>query len=624
MSLTTEMQQKIFESLNDGYGQVKFFQDSVVILDNDKSDWDNAIFKLDSELFGEIQIVNNAINDVNDLYSSRLSGVSSCRTDLFWMVLKQTAGSPPDFNLLCVKINPNGYEDIVRERVTNSTEASEPTGVGSTFFYYIDPATAGFATAPLNRAVAVEQGRSVDDVYIGMKPRNYYGLKYYNEPYANDIGDTFVTSFIGTIAAGSNKLTVMNPLVSTGQDSSISPIYETGQIVTCDKEGVFSTTNKITGIDTGSANLQGLPTQTGIASTNTSTVNILSLSASAGAAVSTFDSISFTVLGNPETGPVGRIGDVTSNGEVYQVDKPFYAIRSTSDLGGRGATFAVHTNASGGIATVGYSTIKGGVAIDVIGSGGLGYSVGETITIGGTSLILANGKAGVTPTDDISFPVEALQEGRFRFGFVLAEDPSVWPDPHDPQTVGIMSSNNLGIGIRIELDNSGAPRGSQGWDARLGGLFLPENINNPRNSPLVQVVAPNVGADKSYWTVGFQTAPTVTGGSSLRVEGGIESNIEESDFSSYLTTLSACSASVETSISDAIGIVTTTEVSFNDQEGRNKIIVDAANALREERNELCMRIWGNRTAIGDLNNKITRYESLRGYIGITTIEDIIG
>jgi len=622
MSLTTEMQQKIFESLDDGYGQVKFFQDQVIQLDNDKSDWDNAIFKLDSELFGEIQIVNNAINDVNDLYSSRLSGVSSCRTDLFWMVLKQTAGSPPDFNLLCVKINPNGYEDIVRERVTNSTEASEPTGVGSTFFYYIDPATAGFATAPLNRAVAVEQGRSVDDVYIGMKPRNYYGLKYYNEPYANDIGDTFVTSFIGTIAAGSNKLTVMNPVGTTGQDPSISPIYETGQIVTCDKEGVFSTTNKITGIDTGSVNLQGLPTQTGIASTTTSTVNILSLSASAGAAVSTFDSISFTVLGNPETGPVGRIGDVTSNGEVYQVDKPFYAIPSTSDLGGRGATFAVHTNASGGIATVGYSTIKGGVAIDVIGSGGLGYSVGETITIGGTSLILANGKAGVTPTDDISFPVEALQEGRFRFGFVLAEDPSTWPDPHDPQTVGIMSSNNLGIGIRIELDNSGAPRGSQGWDARLDTLPVPMDPNNPQVLTIVR--PPNVGADKAYWTVGFQTAPTVTGGSSLRVEGGIESNIEESDFSSYLTTLSACSASVETSISDAIGIVTTTEVSFNDREGKNKIIVDAANALREEKTELCMRLWGNRTAIGDLNNKITRLESLRGYIGITTIEDIIG
>ena len=69
MSLTTEMQQKIFESLDDGYGLVKFFQDSVIQLDNDKSDWDNAIFKVDSELYGEIQIVNRAIDDVKDAYS---------------------------------------------------------------------------------------------------------------------------------------------------------------------------------------------------------------------------------------------------------------------------------------------------------------------------------------------------------------------------------------------------------------------------------------------------------------------------------------------------------------------------------------------------------------------------
>jgi hypothetical protein len=36
-----------------------------------------------------------------------------------------------------------------------------------------------------------------------------------------------------------------------------------------------------------------------------------------------------------------------------------------------------------------------------------------------------------------------------------------------------------------------------------------------------------------------------------------------------------------------------------------------------------MRIWGDRTAIGDLNNKITRLESLRGFIDMETIEDII-
>ena len=46
MSLTTEMQQKIYESLDDAYGQVKFLQDQVVLLDNDKSGWDQAIFKV--------------------------------------------------------------------------------------------------------------------------------------------------------------------------------------------------------------------------------------------------------------------------------------------------------------------------------------------------------------------------------------------------------------------------------------------------------------------------------------------------------------------------------------------------------------------------------------------------
>ena len=91
----------------------------------------------------------------------------------------------------------------------------------------------------------------------------------------------------------------------------------------------------------------------------------------------------------------------------------------------------------------------------------------------------------------------------------------------------------------------------------------------------------------------------------------------------HLATLSACDASLDNTINNAIGILTTKEASFTDQDGRNKTMVDATNALREERNELCMRIWGSRTAIGDLNNKITRLESLRGYIEDETIEEII-
>ena len=442
-------------------------------------------------------------------------------------------------------------------------------------------------------------------------------MKYYVDPYQLDIGDTFVTSFIGTISLGSNLLTVMSPVGSTGQDPSMSPIYKTGQLVVCDREGVLTTPTKIIGINTGTADLAQIPTTgaAGVVTTNVSTVNILTVDPTAGAGVSAFDSISFSILGNPTTGPVGVISDVTSNGEVYKVSQKYHAVPSTSNLGGEGATFSVFTNASGGIATTGISTITGGVAPDIIGMGGLGYSKGEQITIAGTSIGMGAG----TTANDLTFTLKSIQSGRFRYGFILHEDPSYWPNPNDPQTVGIMQTANLGIGGRIELDNSGDPKGSQSWDPALEGYDMPMDPTNYRI--LTKVVAPTVGADKSYWKVGFQTAPIYQ---TNRVSAGDPTgSVDSNALGALLETLSACDSTVDNPINNAIGILTTREASFIDQDGRNKTMVDATNALREERNELCMRIWGNRTAIGDLNNKITRLESLRGYIEDETIEDII-
>jgi hypothetical protein len=335
----------------------------------------------------------------------------------------------------------------------------------------------------------------------------------------------------------------------------------------------------------------------------------------AGIGVSAFESISFSILDNPTTGPVGVISDVTSNGEVYKPSQKYHAVPSTSNLGGEGATFSVFTNSSGGIATVGISTTTGGVAIDIIGAGGLGYSNGETISIAGTSIGMGAG----TTANDLSFTVKTIQEGRFRYGFILHENPQYWPKPSDPQTVGIMQTANLGIGGRIELDNSGDPKGSQSWDPALDGLEIPMDPTNYRI--LTKVVPPTVGADKSYWKVGFQTAPIYQ---TNRVSAGDPTgSVASNALGALLETLSACDSSVDTPITTAIGILTTKEASFTDEDGRNNLLVDATNALREERNDLCMRIWGNRTAIGDLNNKITRLESLRGFINMETIEDII-
>ena len=633
MSLTTEMQQKIFESLNDGYGQVKFFQDSVVILDNDKSDWDNAIFKLDSELFGEIQIVNRAIDDVKDAYNDRLSGVGSCKSDLFWLAYNYDS-TEDEYDLVCAKINGNGYTDLMAQLGADFPSANL-VGVGSTFFNYILPSANGvggigvLTTSPTNAVTGAEQGTTNSFTHdentfrFGFEPKNYYGLKYYVEPYQLDIGDTFVTSFIGTVNAGSNQLTVMSPVGSTGQDPSVTPIYKTGQLVTCDKDGVLTIPTKIIGINTGTADLAQIPTTgaAGVVTTNVSTVNILSLDPVAGIAVSAFDSTSFSILDNPTTGPIGVISDVTSNGEVYIPNQRYHAVPSTSNFSGEGATFSVFTNASGGIATVGISTTTGGVAIDIIGAGGLGYANGDTIAIAGTSIGMGAG----TTANDLSFTVKTIQEGRFRFGFILHDDPTFWPKPSDPQTVGIMQTANLGIGGRISLDNSGDPKGSQSWDPALEGMEIPMDPTNYRI--LTRVDAPSVGADKAFWKVGFQTAPARSkpGGVPpiLAHEGETNGSQAISAVENHLATLSACDASLDNTINNALSIVTTKEAAFTNEDGRNKTMVDATNALREERNELCMRIWGSRTAIGDLNNKITRLESLRGYIEDETIEEII-
>ena len=621
MTFSREMQEKISESLTDGNNQIKFLQDQVVLLDNDKSDWDNAIFKVDSESFGEIQLVNGAIDDLNDAYVARFSGVNSCRSGLFWMATNLNSSPTPNlWTFKAVALNANGYTADV------DAGGGNLMGVGVTWFRYLDPASGIITTSPTNGVTGAEQGtrdvapyftHDADTWRFGTEPKNYYGLKYYLDPYQKDIGDTFVTSFIGTVNSGSNLLTVMSPVGSTGQDPSVSPIYQSGQLITCDKEGVLTSPTKLVGVTTGSADLSQIPTTgaAGVVTTNVSTVNILSIDPVAGAGVSAFDSISFSVLDNPTTGPIGILSDVVSNGEVYKANGRYFQVPSTTNFGGEGALFVVYMNESGGIATVGFGTTVGGVTLDVIGQSGMGYAEGDRITIAGTSIGMGAG----TTANDISFTVKRLQEGPGRYAFRLHDDPVYWPKPKEPQTVGIMQTANIGIGGRIVLDNSGDPSGSQGWDAELEGIEMPMNPSNYRI--LTKVVEPSVGAGKAFVQVGFQTAPIYQGN---RVSAGDPTgSVSEGALGALLETLDACDAAADNPVNNAIADVAAKEASFNDQEGRNKLLVDASNALRKERNEICMRIWGNRTALGSVNKEMGRLHSLRNFIGISTVENIL-
>jgi hypothetical protein len=638
MGLGKEMQDRIYQSLDESYGQVGFFQDQVVIVDDEKKIWDTAIESLDGNLLGQIEIVNRAIDDVKDAYVDHFTGVTSCRSDLFWVAKNVEQGSSWNgsfsslyrFTFECVKLNPNGYTDVIKNMSGNLV------GIASTYFWYLYPAGGGvgiLTTSPTNATTGAEQTpktgneeqgggfpyfehHTADTFRFGFDPKNYYGLKYYSEQYALDIGDTFITSFIGTMSVGSNQLVVMNPVGTTGEDPDAgSNILRVGQIVTCDEPGVLVATTKISNITTGSADLSQIPTN-GITTTS-SPVNIITLTNPSGIGVSVFDAVSFRVLDDSDTGPVGQVGVVTSNGAVYKPntengkDDPYVAVPSSSDQGGVGALFNV------GIASAGAdspNTIEY-VAVDVVGQGGLGYSPGDTIKILGDEL------GATTPADDIEFTVQTNPQGRFKYQIKMGDNIDLWINPFVPQTVGIMQTADIGIGVSIALDNSGKPKGAQGWNPELNGQEVPMDPTDFTHLTLVE--PPNVGADKSYWKVGFQTAPVTSAAGVRAYQGQSLGYVDGDQLATLLTTLSACSSDSNTNISNAKSTLTTVETSFTDHTGNNKLMVDASNALRGERNEVCKRIWGLRQSIGNVNDRITQLEGAKRFIDTQNIVDVI-
>ena len=121
MGLSKEMQDKIYDDLNTQYEQVGFFQDQVVIVDNEKRSWDTAIEALDGNLLGQIQVVNRAIDDVKDAYNDYFTGVTSCRSDLFW-VAKNVDTDSGGANNVDIDLLSNGFK--IRSSNTGAGELS--------------------------------------------------------------------------------------------------------------------------------------------------------------------------------------------------------------------------------------------------------------------------------------------------------------------------------------------------------------------------------------------------------------------------------------------------------------------------------------------------------------------
>jgi len=498
MGLSDDIGQNCNKSIQVALEQIDFFQDQVKILDNEKVPYDDSIRRLDANLLEQTNVVNRAFNDVESAYQDRIAGL--CKTDMFWRVTQiDPTQDPTEYSLVCTKLTAGGYPILTKNGIV---------GLGSTVNFL--HANGNITVFPCNDTIQEELGIGFGYTF-GFDPRNYYGLKYYDEPYSEDIGDTFVTSFIGTITQGTNKLTVMNPV-----GMGVSEVLEIGQIIVPDLDSVFSGTTKITGITTGLTDLRYV-----------------------------------TPLNDPEG--VG-IGTTLSPVNILTIDNTALQTVKAPQNNGTYVTFEV--------------------------------------------------------LDD---PDTVVNTGRYLYQVNKEKDPFV------PQTVGIMQTANLGIGVSIALDNSGHPTAAMGWDPNLNGWDVSMDPNREEI-----IYPPRVGSGVCYWKPGFDSYPKASVGSANKAVEGATLTVEEDDLTSVYGSLSACSSALNTAVTDAVGIASTKETDLIGGGSVRNLKAAGLNALRGERNEkYSLRIWGMRVSIGQQNEDMDRLATLRNYLGDATIRDVM-
>jgi len=435
--------------LDESNSAIEDFTERIIELDGTKGAYDDVVISLDTDIFNEIQGVNLKIVDVANAYQDRIS--VGCRTDVFWR-LTGTAGT--NYTLVATQLSLAGYAGTL-------PNVQYFNGVG--FVTYSNYSTFGFST------------------------ESAYGVKYYDEPVTEDIEDTFVTSFIGTISIGSNKLVALSVV---GSSSTIG--IATGQLVTSSKNGVLPSSSNIIGIGTTTLSQSVLGISTG------SLVTVLTLDTTATGAASA-----------PE-----------SDGSYVN----FTVLRSTTEF-----TY-----------------------------------------------------------DDYDLQSEK--------------------DPYVPQTIGIMTPDDIGIGVSIKYDNSGYFSNPVSWN--------PDAVDEEDPTTF----EPDVGAGTYYFRVGFSSYPITLNGQ--RVAVGFVTTVNATQFSGILSATSACPTQ-ETNLTNAINTLNTAKADISAGISTINYKIDVANTLREQRKEYQSEIWALRQQIASYRADIINYDNALTYLGVSTVTNLV-
>jgi len=216
------IKERINNRIKSNQEQTEFFKEKIIILDNEKTPLDTAIKSIDKVVFDDITNVNNKLQDVKTAYADRIT--AACRTNLFW---RRTG----------ISTAPGGAGAGAGYYNIHTYTCTKTTTSGFTGITYI-------SSAPDGRS-------SHSSGLLAVQSKNLYGIRYYDEAYTEDVVDSFVAGFIGTVGTGSTIVTAL-----TSYSSQTLSSITTGQLLICKKDGVFTTeNNEIVGIGTTVADL---------------------------------------------------------------------------------------------------------------------------------------------------------------------------------------------------------------------------------------------------------------------------------------------------------------------------------------------------------------------------------
>lgn len=299
----------------------------IVVLDEAREPYKIGIARVDNVLIDTIERVNDAIQDVNAAYQARID--SGCKTDLFWRLVqinrqieatsstgKGGSGGAQEYytyTYKCTRLNPTGYPSIptptelerlagLERQLFTAQRGSANPGISQASSF--GPSVIGVGSDSVDMIVSDESYPNNLRTFPlntlhGLERVDLYGVKMYDEPYTADIGETRITSFIGTCGVGTNYVVAMSPINSGGLQNILP-----GQLLICDKPFVFSSdAYVITQVGVTTANLSGINT----VSTRVDSVTVPKLTLDAttiGNAFAPEDSgnyVTFTVLSDPNT-----------------------------------------------------------------------------------------------------------------------------------------------------------------------------------------------------------------------------------------------------------------------------------------------------------------------------------